>query len=110
MVPWIWSGISLNVIATLMLTFHFIRNNFKYMSLACGFLFVGIWIEKGLGLIVPGFIPGPWGKIVEYSPSWIEIIITIGVWAMGAFIFTVLTKVTIAIETGKLRLTKSELE
>ena len=103
LVPWIWSGILFNVTATFMLTFHFIRNNFKSLSLACGLLFVGIWIEKGLGLIVPGFIPGPWGKIVEYSPSWIEIIITVGVWAMGAFIFTILTKVAIAIETGKLR-------
>jgi len=103
LVPWIWSGILFNVAATLMLTFHFIRNNFRYMSLACGLLFVGIWIEKGLGLIVPGFIPGPWGKVVEYAPSWIEIMITVGVWAMGAFIFTVLAKVAIAIETGHLR-------
>ena len=103
LVHWIWSGITFNVIGTLMLTLHFIRNNFKYLGLACGLLFVGIWIEKGLGLIVPGFIPGPWGKIVEYSPSWIEIIITIGVWAMGAFIFTILAKVAIAIETGEMR-------
>lgn len=103
LVPWIWTGITFNVVATVMLTFHFIRNNFTGLTLACGLLFIGIWIEKGLGLIVPGFIPGPWGKVVEYSPSWIEIIITIGVWAMGAFIFTVLAKVAIAIETGKLR-------
>ncbi len=106
LVPWIWTGISFNVIATVMLTLHFIRNNFTYMTVACGLLFIGIWIEKGLGLIVPGFIPGPWGKIVEYSPSWIEIAITIGVWALGAFIFTILAKVAIAIETGKLRYKK----
>ena len=87
-----------------MLTLHFIRNNFAYLSIACGLLFIGIWIEKGLGLIVPGFIPGPWGKIVEYSPSWIEIVVTIGVYAMGAFVFTVLAKAAIAIETGKMKL------
>ena len=104
LVPWIWTGISFNIIATLMLTLHFIRNNFAYLSIACGLLFIGIWIEKGLGLIVPGFIPGPWGKIVEYSPSWIEIVVTIGVYAMGAFVFTVLAKVAIAIETGKMKL------
>lgn len=106
LVPWIWTGIGFNVIATIMLTFHFIRNNFTYLSWACGLLFIGIWIEKGLGLIVPGFIPGPWGKVVEYSPSWIEIIVTMGVWAMGAFIFTLLAKIAIAIETGKLRYKK----
>ena len=104
LVPWIWTGIIFNLIATVTLTFHFIRNNFKYLRIACGLLFVGIWIEKGLGLIVPGFIPGPWGKIVEYSPSWIEIAITVGVWAMGAFVFSVLAKIAISIETGKLRL------
>jgi len=106
LVPWIWTGIGLNVIATVMLTLHFIRKNLSFLSLACGMLFIGIWIEKGLGLIVPGFIPGPWGKIVEYTPSWIEIIITVGIWAMGAFIFTILTKVTISIETGKMRFQK----
>ena len=106
LVPWIWTGIILNVIATITLTFHFIRNDFRFLRIACGLLFVGIWIEKGLGLIVPGFIPGSWGKIVEYSPSWVEIAITVGVWAMGAFVFTILAKVAIHIETGGMRLGK----
>jgi Ni/Fe-hydrogenase subunit HybB-like protein len=107
LVPWIWTGIIMNLIATITLTFHFIRNDFRFLRIACGLLFIGIWIEKGLGLIVPGFIPGPWGKIVEYSPSWVEIMVTIGVWAMGAFIFTILAKVAINIETGQMRLSKS---
>ena len=102
LVPWIWTAISMNVIATIMLTMHFIRNSFTFMSIACVLLFLGIWIEKGMGLIIPGFIPGSWGNIVEYSPSWIEISITVGIWAMGAFIFTILAKVAIAIETGKI--------
>jgi molybdopterin-containing oxidoreductase family membrane subunit len=103
LVPWIWTGILCNVVATVMLTVHFFRTKFSYLALACGLLFLGIWIEKGLGLIVPGFIPGPWGKVVEYAPSWIEITITVGVWAMGAFIFTLLAKIAIAIEVGELR-------
>ncbi|MEZ5581736.1 MAG: hypothetical protein R3F37_02185 [Candidatus Competibacteraceae bacterium] len=28
--------------------------------------FMGIWIEKGMGLVVPGFIPTPLGEIFEY--------------------------------------------
>lgn len=103
LVPWIWTGILCNVVATIMLTVHFFRTKFSYLALACGLLFLGIWIEKGLGLIVPGFIPGPWGKVVEYAPSWIEITITVGVWAMGAFAFTLLAKIAIAIEVGELR-------
>ncbi len=65
-------------------------------------LFVGIWVEKGFGLIILGFIPGQWGKIVEYTPSIIEIAITLAIYAMGAFIFTILARVGIAVELGEI--------
>ncbi|UNY97638.1 polysulfide reductase NrfD [Zhouia spongiae] len=103
LIPWIWTAISLNVVATFILTFHKLRNNLKVLYFACMILFIGIWIEKGFGLIVPGFIPGPYGKIVEYTPTAIEIGVTIGIWALGAFLFTILAKTAINIELGKLR-------
>tara|TARA_R110001583_G_scaffold195545_1_gene375852 strand:- start:5806 stop:7029 length:1224 start_codon:yes stop_codon:yes gene_type:complete len=102
LLPWIWTSISLNVVATVALTFHKVRSNLKILYVLCGMLFIAIWIEKGFGLIVPGFIPGPWGKIAEYTPSLVEISVTIGIWAMGAFIFTILAKTGIAIELGEL--------
>ncbi|HEY9169018.1 MAG TPA: NrfD/PsrC family molybdoenzyme membrane anchor subunit [Lutibacter sp.] len=102
LLPWIWTSISLNVIATVALTFHKVRSNLKVLYVLCGMLFIAIWIEKGFGLIVPGFIPGPWGKIAEYTPTYVEIFVTLGIWAMGAFIFTILAKTGIAIELGKL--------
>jgi len=102
LLPWIWTSITMNVIATTVLTFHKLRSNFKVLYVVCGMLFVAIWIEKGFGLIVPGFIPGPWGKIAEYTPTFVEISVTIGIWAMGAFIFTILAKTGIAIELGKI--------
>ena len=103
LVPYIWTAIGFSVVATIILSIHKLRNNKSYLYFACVLLFTGIWIEKGMGLIIPGFIPGAWGNIHEYSPSWIEIGVTAGIWAMGAFIFTVLAKVTISIETGVLR-------
>ena len=106
LLPWIWTAISLNIIATVLLTFHKLRNNFKVLFFACIILFIAIWIEKGFGLIVPGFIPGPYGKIAEYTPTGIEIGVTSGIWAMGAFIFTVLARTAIQIEIGKLRYKK----
>jgi molybdopterin-containing oxidoreductase family membrane subunit len=106
LLPWIWTSISLNVIATIILTFHKLRNNFKILFFACVILFVAIWIEKGFGLIVPGFIPGPYGKIAEYTPTGIEIGVTVGIWAMGAFVFTILARIAIKIETGELRYKK----
>ncbi len=102
LVPWIWTAISMNVIATVTLSFHKLRNNLTILYIACGMLFLAIWIEKGFGLIVPGFIPGPWGKIAEYFPTLVEVGVTIGIWAMGAFIFSILARTGIAIEMGKL--------
>ena len=102
LVPWIWTAISMNILATLLLTFHKLRKNPKILYFACLLLFVAIWIEKGFGLIVPGFIPGSYGDIIEYSPTNIEIGVTLGIWALGAFIFTILAKVAIKIETGKM--------
>ena len=106
LLPWIWTAIAMNVLATTLLSFHNLRDNFKILFFACGLLFVGIWIEKGFGLIVPGFIPGPYGIIAEYTPTAIEIGVTLGIWAMGAFLFTLLTRVAIGIETGQLRYKK----
>jgi len=106
LLPWIWTAISMNVFATFILTFHKLRNNLNILYGACTLLFIAIWIEKGFGLIVPGFIPGPYGKIAEYTPTGIEIGVTIGIWAMGAFVFTMLARIAIGIETGSLRYKK----
>ena len=103
LVPWIWTAITMNVTATVILTFHKLRNNLNVLYFSCTLLFLGIWIEKGFGLIVPGFIPGPWGKIAEYLPTSAEVGVTIGIWAMGAFIFSILARIGIAIELGKIK-------
>ena len=103
LVPWIWTAIVLNIIATVCLTLHPVRSNLNLLFPVCGLLFLAIWIEKGMGLIIPGFIPSPLGEIVEYAPSLVEISITAGIWAMGAFVFTILIRVAIPIELGHSR-------
>ena len=106
LIPWIWTAILMNVAATIVLTLHPLRKKRPLLYITCGVLFVAIWIEKGMGLIIPGFIPGPWGKVVEYTPSWVEIGVTLGIWAMGMFVFTLLVKFAIPIELGSLRYQK----
>lgn len=98
LVPFIWTSISFQVLVTVLLSIHKIRNHFKFLYPLCGVLFVAIWIEKGMGLIVPGFIPSPLGEIGDYSPTFPEIMISIGIWAFGAFIFSLLVKAAIPIE------------
>lgn len=103
LVPWIWAAIAINALATVALMIHPIRRNQRWLMFASGALFVAIWVEKGIGLVVPGFIPSPLGEIVEYTPTLVEIAVTAGVWALGMFVLTVLVRVALPIELGEAR-------
>jgi molybdopterin-containing oxidoreductase family membrane subunit len=103
LVPWIRTGIGLNVAATFTLMIHPLRRNPRVLMWACAALFVGIWVEKGIGMVIPGFIPSPLGEIVEYTPTWVELCVTVGIWAMGLFVLTVLVRVALPIELGESR-------
>ncbi|MGB1656317.1 MAG: NrfD/PsrC family molybdoenzyme membrane anchor subunit [Longimicrobiales bacterium] len=103
LVPWIRTALVMNVGATVVLTIHRLREDRRWLLGSCIVLFIAVWIEKGMGLIVPGFIPSPLGEIVEYHPTWVEVTVTAGIWAMGLFILTVLVKVARPIEMGRLR-------
>jgi Ni/Fe-hydrogenase subunit HybB-like protein len=103
LVPWIWTAIIMNVGATVVLTIHPLRRNPRWLIPACLVLFTAIWIEKGMGMVIPGFIPSPLGEIVEYSPTWVELAVTAGIWALGIFVLTILVRVALPIELGKAR-------
>jgi Ni/Fe-hydrogenase subunit HybB-like protein len=103
LVPWIRGGILLNVGATLILMIHPLRHDPRWLMPACALLFLGIWVEKGVGLVLPGFIPSPLGEIVEYTPTWIELCVTAGIWALGLFVLTILVRVALPIESGEAR-------
>jgi len=98
LVPWIWTAIAMNVIGTLTLAFNPGRNKPVVLVPACILLFLGIWVEKGIGLIVPGLVPSPLGEIVNYAPSWVEVGVTLGILALGIFIVSVLLKPAMIIE------------
>lgn len=103
LVPWVWTAIALNVAATVTLTIHPLRKDLRTLMPACLTLFIAIWIEKGMGLIIPGFIPSPLGEMVEYTPTWVELAVTLGIWALGLFVLTVLVRVALPIEMGEVR-------
>lgn len=97
LVAWIWTAIGLNVTgAMLFLSSAIFESRFVRLS-ACLMVFIGAWIEKGMGLIVPGFVPSTLHEIVEYSPSLIEWKISAGIWAFGLLILTVLLKLAIVV-------------
>jgi len=106
---WIWFALTLNLIAVVILMIHPMRQKTVLLNIACVLAFVGIWIEKGMGLVIPGFIPTPLGEIFEYTPTTVELGVAAGIWAFGALVFTLLAKAVIAIRQGKISYSSKEL-
>ena len=103
LVPWIWTSVLLNLTAWVILLTKKWRLNSATLNLACVITIVGVWIEKGMGLIVPGFIPTPLGEIEQYNVTIPESLICVGIWAVGALVYTVLLKVAVPVEAGRLQ-------
>ncbi len=101
LVPWIWTAITFNLVAMFLLVLPLSRS-LKWLNLTCVLCIVGIWIEKGMGLVIPGFIPTPLGQIVEYRPSLNETLICVGIWAFGLLSYTVFLRMSVPILQGRL--------
>jgi len=95
--PWMWLSVSLSVLSLILLYFPRVRGNEKILPFICGSVIVAVWIEKGLGLVVAGFIPNPMGGITEYFPTLPETMITVGVYGIGFLILTGLYKIAITV-------------
>ena len=74
------------------------------MAVCCVMAFIGVWIEKGMGMVIPGFVPSTMHELVEYVPSLTEWKLTVGTWAVGVGIFTVSVKIGTQVLTGQSRL------
>jgi molybdopterin-containing oxidoreductase family membrane subunit len=96
--PWIWSALAMLVVATAILMIHRLRKNMFLLNVACVLTIIGVWIEKGMGLVIPGSVPTPMGEILEYLPNMTEVSISIGIWSIGFLIFTLLAKAAAPIE------------
>jgi len=101
-IPYIWSAVIFNLTAALIFMTPSMRKKRSMLIFASALCFVGIWIEKGMGLIVPGFLPTPLGDLVEYTPSMTEISVCAGIWAIGGLLFTLFAKVANGIDEGQL--------
>ncbi len=100
LVPFMWGFVVLFVVGITLLCVPYTRNNKNdiWIGIGCAAIFISFWLDKGVGFVLGGFVPTPLEEIVEYYPKANEIFITIGVWAMGAFILTVLYKIAIDVE------------
>lgn len=104
LVPYIWVAIALDVFAAIVFTTKRLHQHKTILHAACVAAIVGVWVEKGMGLVIPGFVPTPLGEVVDYIPSFTEFCVSAGIWATGALIYTLLLKAAVPIELGHSRL------
>ncbi|HEY3359293.1 MAG TPA: NrfD/PsrC family molybdoenzyme membrane anchor subunit [Polyangia bacterium] len=97
LVPYMWTSNVLAVLALVLLLNPRARRREGSLAVGCVAVFVSLWIEKGLGLVVTGFIPSPQGTVTEYAPTGPELLIGLGIYALGFLILTVLYKVVVAV-------------
>ncbi|HSW31195.1 MAG TPA: NrfD/PsrC family molybdoenzyme membrane anchor subunit [Longimicrobiales bacterium] len=95
--PWTWAGNILAVVCTTLMLIPAVRHRERALALLCVGIFLALWIDKGLVLVVAGFIPSPLGVITEYAPTAVEIAVTAGVYAVGGFVLTILYKVVLSV-------------
>ncbi len=78
LVPFMWTSMGLAILALVLLINPSTRNNERWLATGAAAVFFSTWLDKGLGLVVGGFIPSPFESITEYSPTAPELIISLG--------------------------------
>ncbi|MBW1840344.1 MAG: polysulfide reductase NrfD [Deltaproteobacteria bacterium] len=97
-VPWMWASMILMGVSIILLVNPITRNNESVLAVACVTVFVGTWIDKGMGMISGGFVPSPLHHVTEYIPTLPEILIAIGIWALGFLVLTALYKIVVSVK------------
>jgi len=98
LVPWMWTSVAMMAVSIVLFVIPFTRKNESVLAFACVILFIGTWIDKGLGMISGGFVPSPLHHVNEYAPSVPEILITLGIYGVGALVLTLLYKIAVSVK------------
>lgn len=103
LVKYAWFSLACSVIAFVLFLNPRTRRNIVTLNLGCVLIWAGVYIEKGMGLIIPGFTPSTLGQIYEYTPSLMEWGVAVGIFGVGFMVFTVLVKIAVPILVGTFR-------
>jgi molybdopterin-containing oxidoreductase family membrane subunit len=101
LVPYAWTAVTLNLVAFLLFIIPRARRNWVIINIGCLAIYVGVYIEKGMGLIIPGLTPDSLGEIYEYYPTMAEARVASGVFALGFLVFTLMLKVAVPVSLGE---------
>ena len=102
LVPFMWVSTLLALVSLVLLLVPELRKNEKILTWACIGVFISIWIDKGMGMVVGGFVPNPLGKVIEYSPTLPELLISVSIYAAGLLMITGLYKIALSVR-GQLK-------
>jgi Ni/Fe-hydrogenase subunit HybB-like protein len=95
--PWMWTSSVLAAASLVMLLVPRLRRREPVLAVTCTMVFASLWIDKGLGLIVGGFVPSPLGAVTRYVPTPTEVLIVLGIWALGFLMVTVFYKIALSV-------------
>jgi Ni/Fe-hydrogenase subunit HybB-like protein len=101
LVPYAWSAVALNLLAFGLFILPSARRNVLLLNIGCAATYAGVYIEKGMGLIIPGLTPDTLGEIYEYYPTLTELRVAAGIFAIGFLLFTLMLKVAVPISLGE---------
>ena len=101
LVPFAWTAVGLNGLAFVLFITPAMRRNWIALNVGCFATYAGCYIDKGMGLIIPGLTPDTLGEIYEYYPTVTEVRVAAGVFAIGFLLFTLMLKVAVPILLGE---------
>jgi len=95
LVPFAWASIICSVVAFILFLLPATRRNMVTLNLGCLLIYAGVYIEKGMALVIPGMTPDTLGEFYEYIPTMVELRVGAGIFSVGFMIFTILCKIAI---------------
>lgn len=100
LVPFMWAAAVLAFLGILFLVVPKLRKNRKTLVVALVAVFLACWLDKGLGLVLGGFVPNSFGQVVEYTPALNEVLVILGVYAIGLLVLTALFKIVVDVRAS----------
>lgn len=100
--PFLWTAVILAIVGLVLLLIPKTRKNETTLVLASLAVFFSVYIEKSIGLLVGGFTPNPFEGVTTYTPTFPEVMITLGVWATGFLVLTILYKIVLEVEKRRI--------
>jgi molybdopterin-containing oxidoreductase family membrane subunit len=95
--PFMWVSILLALVSLVLLINPATRRSERTLVLGCVAVFLSLWIDKGLGMVIAGFVPSPLGHVTRYVPTLPELAISAAVYAGGALVITGLYKIALEV-------------